>query len=284
MKILLIENKFNKLEREAFHAVFPSPWPITGSLGSIGVAVGLVCWFLGITLLNLFLGFLLVIITIFNWWRDVIREAFLLGYHNSYVKNLIRSGIIFFITSEVIFFFSFFWAYFHSSLAPSLELGGIWPPTGIDALRAFGIPLFGTVILLTSRAILTHGHHCLFLEKKKILSLWDLLVCSLEGVGLRILLGIVFLLVQYSEYRCTTYYINSSVYGSVFFLTTGFHGLHVFLGVLFLSVIIYRIFKFHFSENDHVGFEGSVWYWHFVDVVWLFLFITVYWWGNIVCY
>lgn len=273
------------MQREAFQLVEPSPWPLIGSLRALRVTSGFVRWFFGLGIFSLLWSFILIILTIINWWRDVIRESLFIGYHTSFVKNLIRSSIIFFIVSEVIFFFSFFWGYFHRSLSPSPDLGGVWPPTGVSALDAFGIPLLGTVILLTSRGILTFGHHRTLIEEGIIFSsnkfeFWNSRKCSLEGVLLRIILGVLFLKVQFREYQDTSYFIRRRVYGSIFFLATGFHGLHVILGVLFLGVIFFRIMNYHFSINHHVGFEGRVWYWHFVDVVWLFLFIIVYWWGN----
>jgi heme/copper-type cytochrome/quinol oxidase subunit 3 len=298
--------------REAFHIVITSPWPILSSLRGLRLAVRLLVWFRTGRLEDIQLSILFIVIIIFNWWRDVIREG-LSGFHTSNVQTLLRNGIILFIVREVMFFFAFFWAYFHSSLSPTPVLGNIWPPVGCEVLDAIGFPLFGTCLLLISRAIVTFGHHALILtheewfsntpiyyirfaghfpsiafsdkcfhytigeyEKEGYQRMDKIWFCNwayfwaLQGILGGIFLGILFLGVQWIEYRCTTYHINRSVYGSIFFFATGFHGLHVLLGVVFLRVRSYRCLKSHFSNKDHVGMEGAIWYWHFVDVVWLF--------------
>lgn len=217
----------------------------------------------------LMLGALLVVLTMFLWWRDVIREATFKGEHTSFVQKGLRIGFILFIASEVCFFFSFFWAYFHSALAPTPEIGCVWPPHGIMVPNPFHIPLLNTGILLASGATVTWSHMRLLASSRKE---------SIVSLGLTLALGSIFLGLQGLEYYEMPFTIADSVYGSCFYMLTGFHGLHVTVGVLFLFVCLVRIYRHHFSPSHHVGFEIAIWYWHFVDVVWLFLYVCVYWW------
>jgi len=258
--------------RQPFHLVEPSPWPITGSLGAFFIAIGLVFWFHGEGVICLSLGIILVLITIFQWWRDVIRERTFLGFHTSIVESGLRYGIIIFIISEVFFFFSFFWAFFHSSLAPAIELGCIWPPVGIYPLDAFTTPLLNTCVLLFSGVTVTWSHFSLMEGSRKE---------SIESLMFTVALGIYFTFLQAGEYIDTSFTVADRVYGSVFFVATGFHGLHVVIGSLFLVVCLYRILEHQMSRGRHFGFEAAAWYWHFVDVVWIFLYLWVYWWGSL---
>jgi len=179
-------------------------------------------------------------------------------------------GMLLFIVSEIMFFFAFFWAFFHSSLNPSIVLGGVFPPAYLTILDPWKIPLLNTVILLTSGASITYAHHSIVLGDK---------MSSLKGLFITILLAVIFTSLQVYEYLNSPFSISDSVYGSTFYLTTGFHGFHVFVGTCFIAFCTLRLYKNHFTCEHHFGFEASAWYWHFVDVVWLFLFIAVYWWG-----
>jgi cytochrome c oxidase subunit 3 len=260
-------------QRHPFHLVDPSPWPFVGAISAFSLAFGFVMymhsytggWFLFI------LGFFSVVSTMILWWRDVIREATFEGQHTSAVQAGIKTGIILFIVSEVMFFFAFFWAFFHASINPSPNIGGVWPPQGIETLNPWGIPLLNTVILLSSGASVTWSHHAVIAGKKGT---------ALETLLITILLAICFTALQGYEYVNAPFSISDGIYGSTFFMGTGFHGLHVFIGTIFLIVCFFRIYLNHFSKQHHIGFEGAIYYWHFVDIVWLFLFISIYWWGS----
>lgn len=257
--------------RQPFHLVEFRPWPLTGSIGALIITMGITRWFHSYNLYCLILGVVVVILTILQWWRDVVREGTFLGHHTSAVGVGLRWGIILFITSEVLFFFAFFWAFFHRRLAPRTELGCSWPPAGIYALDAFSIPLLNTGVLLASGVTVTWAHHSL-IEGDFNNSLYGLLVT--------VLLGIYFTYLQAGEYLETSFCISDRVYGTTFFVATGFHGLHVLIGSTFLLVCLYRVYLSHFSRGHHFGFEAAAWYWHFVDVVWIFLYLCIYWWGS----
>jgi len=260
-------------ETHRWHIVDPSPWPYVGGCGSICLTCGGVMTFhqytSGIGLMEL--GFMLIVFTMILWWRDVIREASFDGYHTKEVEDGIKFGMILFISSEVLFFFSFFWAFFHSSLGPVIELGLNWPPLGIISIKAFEVPLLNTAILLTSAISLTWSHHAILNSKRDE---------AIFGLLITIALGIIFTVVQALEYKEASFSFADSVFGSVFFIATGFHGLHVIIGTIFLIVTASRLILHHFTSFHHFGFEASAWYWHFVDYVWLFLFVCIYWWGS----
>lgn len=261
-------------QRHSFHLVDPSPWPISGSLGALATTVGGVMYMHsfqgGATLLSL--GIIFILYTMFVWWRDVIRESTLEGHHTKVVQLGLRYGFILFIVSEVMFFFAFFWAFFHSSLAPTVEIGGIWPPKGIGVLDPREIPFLNTLILLSSGAAVTWAHHAILAGKEKR---------AVYALVATVLLALVFTGFQGMEYYQAPFTISDSIYGSTFFLATGFHGFHVIIGTLFLIICGIRQYLGHLTKEHHVGFEAAAWYWHFVDVVWLFLFVSIYWWGGI---
>uniref|UniRef100_UPI0030FF33CB cytochrome c oxidase subunit III n=1 Tax=Acanthochitona defilippii TaxID=761903 RepID=UPI0030FF33CB len=257
--------------RNPFHLVEFSPWPLVGSMGAFCLTVGLASWFHGYGLNLMFFGMLLILLTMLQWWRDVVREGTFQGYHTLRVSRGLRWGMILFIASEVLFFFAFFWAYFHSSLAPCMELGACWPPAGITPLNPFQVPLLNTAVLLASGVSVTWAHHSLIDGDQK---------GSILALGVTIILGAYFTFLQAGEYFETSFSISDSCYGSTFFVATGFHGLHVLIGTTFLMVALLRSVVFHFSSNHHFGFEAAAWYWHFVDVVWLFLYVSIYWWGS----
>jgi len=259
------------MPRIPFHLVEYRPWPLIGSLGAITLTSGLTAWFHNFSLICVIIGLIIILITIIQWWRDVVREATFIGHHTSFVISGIRWGIILFIASEILFFFAFFWAFFHRRLAPSIELGCNWPPTGVSPLNPFAIPLLNTAVLLASGVRVTWAHHRLIENN---------LISSIQSLRVTVGLGIYFTFLQGLEYLEAPFSIADSVYGATFFVATGFHGLHVIIGSLFLSVCLYRIFINHFSSSHHFGFEAAAWYWHFVDVVWIFLFMCIYWWGS----
>jgi cytochrome c oxidase subunit 3 len=249
-----IKNKFDFKylnTTHQFHLVDPSPWPLLASLGAFMFTTG------GVLFMHkvlggwgLFLnGFTLIIFVMYVWWRDVVREATYEEQHTFVVQRGLRLGMILFIVSEVMFFFAFFWAFFHSSLAPVFNIGGVWPPKAIIAMNTYTIPLTNTFILLSSGATVTWAHHAVILNAKRhtIISL-----------------------------------IYTLALATLF--TTGFHGFHVFVGTIALFVSFVRIVLNHSTNTHHFGFESAIWYWHFVDVVWLFLFINIYWWGNLEAY
>jgi len=261
------------IQKHPFHLVDPSPLPIFASLSAFVSTVGGVMYMHGYNggKSMLSLGFLMILYSMFVWWRDVVREATFEGHHTSFVQLGLRYGMILFIVSEVMFFVAFFWAFFHSSLSPTVEIGAVWPPKGIEVLNPWEIPFLNTVILLSSGASVTWAHHALLIGDRKQ---------GLYGLIVTILLAILFTSFQVMEYYEAPFTISDSIYGSTFFLATGFHGFHVFVGTVFLTVCFFRLFHFHFTKNHHFGFEAAAWYWHFVDVVWLFLFVSIYWWGG----
>nr|ALO76915.1 cytochrome c oxidase subunit 3 [Pterostichinae sp. CYR01] len=254
-----------------FHLVDYSPWPLTGALGAMMMVTGLVKWFHQYNMNLLMMGTLITLLTMIQWWRDITREGTFQGLHTYVVTMGLRWGMILFITSEVFFFISFFWAFFHSSLSPAVELGNMWPPSGIDPFNPLQIPLLNTLILLTSGVTVTWAHHSLMENNYSQ---------SLQSLLFTVVLGIYFTILQGYEYMESPFTIADSVYGSTFFMATGFHGLHVIIGTTFLLVCLLRHFFNHFSSIHHFGFEAAAWYWHFVDVVWLFLYISIYWWGS----
>jgi len=216
------------------------------------------------------LGLLSTILTMTLWFISVTREATAQGSHTQRVRAGLSLGFLLFVISEVFFFLSFFWAFFHSALAPTVELGSVWPPAGIEALNPFEVPLLNTVLLLSSGATLTYSHHCLIAGNRK---------GSIIGLVLTIILAVFFTLLQAFEYYNSPFTISDGVYGSTFYMTTGLHGVHVLVGTIFLVVGLVRLISYHFTDLHHLGFESAILYWHFVDVVWLFLFISIYWWG-----
>jgi len=257
--------------RQPFHLVDYRPWPLTGSIGALALTTGLTAWFHGYNTTALLLGPILIVLTIIQWWRDVIREATFLGHHTNKVTKGLRWGIALFITSEVLFFFAFFWAFFHRSLAPTPEIGCCWPPTGIVPLNPFAVPLLNTAVLLASGVSVTWAHHALIEGNRPE---------AIKGLTITVALGGYFTFLQATEYFEAPFTIADSVYGSTFFVATGFHGLHVLIGSTFLLVCLLRVLLHHFSSGHHFGFEAAAWYWHFVDVVWIFLYLCIYWWGS----
>nr|YP_010309774.1 cytochrome c oxidase subunit III [Leptopalpus rostratus]UMR54891.1 cytochrome c oxidase subunit III [Leptopalpus rostratus] len=254
-----------------FHLVDISPWPIMGSLSALILMTGMIKWFHLMDSSLLLLSMVSMMMIMHQWWRDITRESTYQGLHTFKVVLGLQWGMILFITSEVFFFVSFFWGYFHNSLSPTIEIGAIWPPKGIQAFNPIQIPLLNTLILLTSGLTVTWAHHSLMENNFNQAS---------QGLMLTVILGLYFSALQGYEYFESAFSISDSAYGSSFFMATGFHGIHVIIGTTFLLVCLIRHQMNHFSQVHHFGFEAAAWYWHFVDVVWLFLYISIYWWGS----
>lgn len=257
--------------RHPFHLVDESPWPLAAALGALGITLGLVQLFHEGLSSILRIALLLTTALSFQWWLNIGKEGALQGLHLSNVETGLRYGMVLFIISEVIFFFSFFWAFFYRSVAPAPEIGASWPPAGIMPFNPFEVPLLNTIILLSSGVSVTWAHHGIIRGAHSQ---------ATQGLLVTIILGLYFTALQALEYFEASFTIADRAYGATFFVATGFHGLHVIVGTTFLIFTWIRAKQFDFRINHHFGFEAAAWYWHFVDVVWLFLFITVYWWGG----
>ncbi|MBX3493262.1 MAG: cytochrome c oxidase subunit 3 [Parvibaculum sp.] len=262
-----------------YHLVDPSAWPIVGAIGAFILAIGAVTWMHGSSAWAMLIGFAIVLYTMFGWWRDVVREAHK-GDHTPVVQLHLRYGMILFIASEVMFFVAWFWAFFDASLFAGEEIqaarveftGGSWPPQGVEVFDPWHLPLINTLILLTSGTTVTWAHHALLHDDRKGL---------VQGLALTVALGLIFTAVQAYEYQHAAFSFAGSIYGATFFMATGFHGFHVIVGTIFLIVCLLRAMKGHFTAKQHFGFEAAAWYWHFVDVVWIFLFFSIYVWASV---
>ena len=273
-----------------YHLVDPSPWPFLGSVGAFIMALGgiafmrwhkdqdLVLFGIDTGGWGIFaVGLLIILYVMYAWWHDVIREG-KEGHHTRVVDLHLRYGMIFFIASEVMFFVAWFWAYFDIALFPNELIqydrvaltGGVWPPKGIETFDPWHLPLLNTLILLTSGTTVTWAHHALLHDDREGLK-W--------GLVLTVVLGLLFTTCQVYEYSHAVFPFAGSIYGSTFFMATGFHGFHVIVGTIFLAICLIRALKGQFTPKAHFGFEAAAWYWHFVDVVWLFLFACIYVWG-----
>jgi cytochrome c oxidase subunit III len=260
--------------KHPYHMVNPSPWPAMGALSALVLAIGAVLLMHKTPIMGVQLGiwkvvpgFILLFLTMRFWWRDVTKESVVEHAHTNEVSHGLRVGMALFIASEVMFFAAFFWAFFHHSLGFGTSVVQ-WPPEGIEVLEAWTLPFYNTIILLTSGGTVTRAH--LFVERgdNKSAAQWLYITAAL---------GVIFLGLQVFEYGHATYKLTDGIYPSTFYLATGFHGFHVFVGTVFLLVCAVRAQKNQFSANKHIGFQAAAWYWHFVDVVWLFLFVWVYW-------
>lgn len=258
-----------------YHIIPPSPWPMTVSLSAMMMTGGAAIWWHDVFWWGKWLcllGFLGVLASMFCWFSDV-RDEGNQGDHTPIVQLHLRYGMILFIASEVMFFVAWFWAYFDSALFPSTAqaVGGVWPPKGIEVLDPFAYPLLNTLILLLSGTTITWAHHSLIHGDRKGLK---------QGLWVTIILGICFSILQAYEYHHATFTLAGNIYGSTFYMATGFHGFHVIVGTIFLIVCLWRAYQGDFTPKQHFGFEAAAWYWHFVDVVWLFLFLSIYIWGT----
>ncbi|RJF83678.1 cytochrome c oxidase subunit 3 [Azospirillum cavernae] len=258
-----------------YHLVSPSPWPLLGAFAGGLLATGMVLYMHGSGKLLLILGVLSILGVMFGWWRDVIKEAVVEKAHTPVVKIGLRYGMALFIASEVMFFAAFFWAFFGAALFPKASPTNPeahWPPPGIEVIDPFHMPLMMTLILLLSGVTVTWAHHAIIEGKMKEAS---------KALGITVLLGVMFTFFQGYEYAHAAFKFTDGIFPSTFYMATGFHGFHVLVGTIFLAVCWIRTNKGHFTPESHFGFEAAAWYWHFVDVVWLFLFISVYWWGGL---
>jgi cytochrome c oxidase subunit 3 len=269
-----------------YHLVPPSPWPFIGSMSAFVMAVGAVMWMKALPLAGLklgpvvfFAGLIGVLYTMFGWWSDVIKEG-QQGDHTRVVQLHLRYGMIMFIASEVMFFVAWFWAYFDVALFPGevhqyqrTELtGGHWPPKGIETFNPLQIPLLGTLVLLLSGTTVTAAHHYIVTGEREQAKMY---------LWFTVILGVLFTCLQAYEYSHAHFNFSGHIYGATFFMATGFHGFHVIIGTIFLFICALRLYKAtHLTPEKHFGFEAAAWYWHFVDVVWLFLFAAIYVWGH----
>ena len=286
-----------------YHLVNPSPWPLIGAFSALALMSGLVMWMHSVSGCPyvMALGLLGIFLTMFSWWSDVIREAHA-GDHTPVVQLHLRYGMILFIASEVMFFVGWFWAFFDFSLFPanitwdgssvtvitdSATAIGQWPPKGLEVLNAWGFPLLNTIILLCSGTTVTWAHHALIHGQRggAKRGLWGLIGVGendsvLKGLWCTIVLGLLVSTIQGYEYAGAPFPFKGLNYGAAFFMATGFHGFHVIIGTIFLTVCLIRAYRGDFTPRQHFGFEAAAWYWHFVDVVWLFLFVSIYVWGG----
>ena len=249
--------------RHPYHLLDLSPWPLLIVINVYLFIMSMLSYLKGylFSLYMLAYGFIALLLIFSFWLYDIIIEASYLGYHTNEVSRGLILGFIFFVLTEVMLFFSLFWAYFHSAFNPTYL---IWPPIGIDLINPWSIPLLNTFLLFYSGISATWAHHS-FINKIKNNTIYGLLIA--------ILLGVIFFILQIFEYLHSTYDITDSVYGSSFFMTTGAHGLHVVIGVIMLIITLSRVYLFH---NPTLLFDISLLYYHFVDVVWILLFILIY--------
>ena len=257
-------------QNHPYHLVDPSPWPLVGAIAGGVLAIGTVLYMHDVTGWLIPIGIALILLTMYLWWRDVVHEAEVGGHHTPIVQLGLRYGMALFIASEVMFFAAFFWAYFNAALFPTDEIGSQWPPVGIETFDPFDLPLLNTLVLLLSGVTVTWAHHALRENNRRDL---------IRGLLATVLLGVFFTALQAYEYGHAAFSFTDGIYASTFFMATGFHGFHVIVGTLFLLVCLFRAMAGQFKPDHHFGFEAAAWYWHFVDVVWLFLFACIYVWG-----
>jgi len=263
----------SNFQAHPFHLVSPSPWPLYTTISLLSLTTSFVLTVHGFSnsIYFLLIAFICLISSMSLWWRDVISEGTYLGNHTLAVQRGLNLGIGLFIASEALFFLGIFWAYFHSSLSPTIEMGAHWPPMGIQSVNPFELPLLNTILLLSSGVTVTYAHHSLIKGDRK---------GALIGTVYTVILAVIFTLFQGIEYNVSSFTISDGTYGSCFYFATGFHGVHVIIGTAFIAVGLWRIYAYHVTDNHHLGFEGSILYWHFVDIVWLFLYVGLYYWGS----
>lgn len=255
----------------SYHLVDESPWPFVSALRALFFTTGSVAWFWLSEVDLIIRGLCIIFLSMLQWWQDVSREGRFQGSHTNIVEIGLRWGIGLFIISEIFFFLSFFWAFFHRRLRPNVEIGRTWPPIGVEAFNPWQVPLLNTIILLSSGVTVTWRHHEIIQDNHD---------AAIKSLLTTIILGIYFTFLQGYEYYESSFSFRDRAYGSTFFIATGFHGIHVLVGTSFLFVCYLRLIKGQFRRAHHFGFEAAAWYWHFVDVVWLFLFVSIYWWGG----
>ncbi|MGB0499165.1 MAG: cytochrome c oxidase subunit 3 [Rubricella sp.] len=258
-----------------YHILPPSIWPFIGAVSGFVMLFGAVIWMSPQVANNhpwiFLIGLAGVLYTMFAWWADVVSES-QTGDHTPVVQIGLRYGVILFIISEVMFFVAWFWSFFKHALYPMEAVGGVWPPAGVETFDPWHLPLINTLILLLSGCAATWAHHAIVHDNDR--------KAMVQGLAAAVILGVIFTGLQAYEYAHAAFGFAGSIYGANFFMATGFHGAHVIIGTLFLLVCMLRAMKGHFTADKHIGFEAAAWYWHFVDVVWLFLFAAVYVWGG----
>lgn len=264
----------SEAKKHPFHILNPSPWPFVGSVSATLLAIGAVSFFHDEGGVLMSVGFLGVLATMWFWWRDVLREAHRDNAHTPEVQFGFKMGITLFIISELMFFVAWFWAFFNGYTGNSPSITS-WPPEGIEPLHTWGLPFINTIILVISGVFVEVGHKGLLTGNR---------AKAKFGVLVAFLLGVVFLCLQVYEYTVAQFAFSDGLYSSVFYMATGFHGFHVFVGAVCLLVTWFRLNAGHFDEKQHIGFLATSWYWHFVDIVWIFLFVWVYWIGNAAFY
>lgn len=265
---------------QPFHIVTPSPWPLLTRFALLILTSGFVFYFNGYETFGnptmlVTLGFLTTVISIILWFRDVVTEATFLGDHTHVVQKGISMSVVLFIVSEVFFFLSVFWRFFHSSLRPAVEIGTQWPPIGIPTINPFELPLVNTVLLLRSGASVTFAHHRIIQGNRRHI---------IVGTILTLLFAVVFTICQGIEYYNSSFTLADGVYASTFYFSTFFHGFHVIIGTAFIRVAFFRLISYQMTDHHHAGFEARILYWHFVDLVWLILYVAIYWWGSLNLY
>ncbi len=269
----LKNSKSFKAERHGFHIVEPSPCPFI-TANAIGNLVMLCLHYFHYFKMGKYWVFSTLFyfsLVIFMWFRDVVIESTYQGIHTVILQKMLRSGFVLVLISEAMFFFGFFWCFFYMAISPSIWIGCVWPPLGIFPINPFGIPLVNTIVLVSSGVTATFAHRCILSRDGR----QDVI----DGLQWSIMFGIVFTMLQIWEYINAPFSISDGIYGSIFFVSTGFHGLHVIVGTIALIVCLFRHYAYHFQVDHHVGFELSIWYWHFVDVIWLLLYMSIYIWG-----
>jgi cytochrome c oxidase subunit 3 len=256
-----------------FHLVSPSPWPLYSSISLLSLTTSGVLTMHGFSYakISLFFAFISLILSMSLWWRDVISEGTYLGNHTLAVQKGLILGVGLFIVSEALFFLAIFWAYFHCSLSPVPELGAHWPPMGIETINPYELPLLNTVILLSSGVTVTYAHHSFIQGNRN---------GALNGIIATVILAIIFTILQGVEYSISSFTISDGIFGTSFYFATGFHGLHVIIGTAFIIVGLWRILNYQLTDHHHLGLESSILYWHFVDIVWIFLYVSIYYWGS----
>ena len=253
-----------------YHILQPSIWPFMSAISAFIMLIGCVLFFHEYGPAVMIIGLLSVLYCMYGWWSDVIVESNI-GDHTPVVTIGLRYAVIMFITSEVMFFVAWFWTFFKHALYPMDAINNVWPPQGIETFDPWHLPLINTLILLCSGAAATWAHHAIAHDNDR--------KGLVNGLIISIALGALFTVFQAYEYAHATFGFSGNIYGASFFMATGFHGVHVLIGTIFLAVCLVRALKGHFTPEKHIGFEAAAWYWHFVDVVWLFLFAAIYIWG-----
>lgn len=256
-----------------YHLVLPSPWPLFTCISLLTLTTSGVLYMHGFSESNNFLIVALIslISSMSFWFRDVISEATYQGLHTLAVQRGLNMGVALFIVSEALFFLAIFWTFYHSALAPNIEMGTKWPPFGIYSINPFELPLLNTVLLLSSGFTVTYAHHSIIQGYRS---------GAFYGLVLTVLFAVFFSALQGVEYLAASFTMSDSTYASCFYFGTGFHGLHVIIGTAFIAVGLWRVLAYHSTDNHHLGLESSILYWHFVDIVWIFLFVSIYYWGS----